>query len=122
MSLSISVDPDLVEGGLERAIEPQNTPDRFFFHRFVLCMSSARRIKRCFVGCWRRISFQCSKGLEHLVLVIAYLTRLPLRIRLREIIIECFDMHVAFSSAFVRSLRVAEVTFRIGRFGRSCLG
>jgi hypothetical protein len=56
------------------------------------------------------------------VLVIAYLTRLPLRIRLREIIIECFDMHVAFSSAFVRSLRVAEVTFRIGRFGRSCLG
>ena len=30
MSLSISVDPDLVEGGLERAIELQNIPDRFF--------------------------------------------------------------------------------------------
>lgn len=30
MSLSISVDPDLVESGLERAIEPKNTPDRFF--------------------------------------------------------------------------------------------
>jgi hypothetical protein len=50
MSLSISVDPDLVEGGLERAIEPQNTPDRFFFSQVCIMHVISAAYKTMFRG------------------------------------------------------------------------